>query len=88
VKKYTLIRYKYGVGGRYTAFCLTPSLNAPKTVERFGKTFEITSKGTKSSNARHFQTPEAAQTWLDTNQAETIAPCWLPLSGTIIWRGR
>lgn len=85
-KKYSLVRYKYGVGGRYTAFCLTPSFDSIRRVVRFGKTIEISHNGIKSRLARHFQTPEAAQAWLDKHQAETIAPCWERLPGTGIWR--
>lgn len=83
VKKYSLVKYRYGVGGKYTAFCLTPSLDAPISVERFGKTLKITHKGSKSSLARHFQRKEAAEAWARHNQAEIMAPDWSVLPGTV-----
>lgn len=87
MKRYELVKYRYGVGPKYTAFCLTPSLSKPKVVERFGKVLVLTNLGSKSRYSRHFQTKEAAMAWCKSNDVEIISPCWSVLTGTTILKG-
>lgn len=85
MKQYQLVKYKYGVGPRYTAFCLTPNLSRVRTVERFGKIIEMTHEGAKSSRSRHFQSRNSAEAYARDRDIEIISPDWSVLSGTRIW---
>ncbi len=62
--EYELVKYRYGITHRYTAFCLTPRLANPRVVERGGQTFTVTSQGASSNAARHFQKSETAKRYL------------------------
>lgn len=83
MKRHELVKYKYGLHPHiYTAFCITPQLKEPKTVERFGKTYIHTNEGSYSSRSRHFQRPETAKAYAGTNGIEIVDPDWTCIEGT------
>ena len=82
---FELIKYVYGLGPRrYTAFCLTPRLETPQVRKINGKEVRFTNRGPNSMQAKHFQTPEAAQAWLRSTKAKLLNPDWSLLQGTAI----
>ncbi len=83
--QYELVKYKYGVGGKYTAFALVPLLKRPRTVKRGEVTWQARHNGLSSRGARHFQTPSAAKTWLDSQKIDGKAFDWSVLPATSIW---
>jgi hypothetical protein len=71
-----LVKYVYGRGPKYTAFCLTPMGNGRKTK---GGRMPIDNR-----RSRHFQTPEAAQAWLRSTGRKPSNPDWCPLKDTAV----
>jgi len=83
MKKYELVKYKYGIKPRYTAFCLTPACK-PRLTELYGKSYTFTNLGVSSPHARHFQTPEAAKEWMAKNAIYADSSDWSLLDGTLV----
>jgi hypothetical protein len=80
--EYELVKYKYGVIKRYTAFCLTPKLAKPAIVQMAGKSWTVTNKGISSAQARHYGASEEAMRWLGAQGIDSTAFDWSLLPGT------
>lgn len=82
-----LVKYPYGKVVRYTAFCLTPKFERPRTVIRGGKSFKVTNKGPSSHAAKHFETPSGVLGYLRSSGHKVLNLDFCPLPGTAIRRG-
>lgn len=82
---FELVRYKYGTGGRYTAFCLTPKYEVPITRIFNGKELTSTNEGASSLRAGHFQSPDSAWNWANRQNIEISGWNPSPLEGTRLW---
>jgi hypothetical protein len=81
---YELVKYRYGRGPFYTAFCLTPAVE-PQVVSMGGRQFTVTNRGSHHKRARHFQSPRSAHEWAAANEVEIVGADWTPLEGAGVW---
>jgi hypothetical protein len=83
MKTYDLVKYTYGQVKKYTAFCLTPALKAPRLVTLpNGKQMERVNEGASSLSARHFESRSTAEAWLVSLGQDSTKFDWSPLPGT------
>ena len=80
--QYELVKYRYGMVRRFTAFCLTPKLEKPKIRVFDGKEAISTNKGPAARQARHFQWSDTAKRHLALIGQPDVGFDWTPLAGT------
>jgi hypothetical protein len=90
MKRYELIKYKYGrKDGRsnnaYTAFCLTPASKPHEEQLPSGSKVLVTNLGRSSDQAHYFQSSENARHWMRGKDIQLVNPDWTPLEGTTVW---